>query len=80
MKRRNLKLSHVQKVEAMVYDDKVKIQVFARAGSVEWTCTGELDMYCATRLVRDVRKAMRRVRDEKTAILNGCVQEAEGPL
>lgn len=80
MKRRNLKLSYVRTVEGLVYDDKVKVEVFARTGDTEWTCTGELDFWCAAKLIRDLRAALREVRDGKTALLNGAVNQAEGPL
>lgn len=79
-RRRNLKLSHVSKVEALVYDDKVAVEVFARTGGIEWTCKGQLEMWCAVKLVKDLRRAMRKVRDEKSAMLKHQVEEAEGPV
>lgn len=42
--------------------------------------TLELDFYDAARIIRDMRKAMRRVRDEKSAMLNKAVEDAEGAL
>jgi hypothetical protein len=79
-RKRNLKLSHVSKVEALVYDDKIKVEVFARAGATEFTCTGELELWCATNLIRQLRTALRKVRDEKKRMLDQAVENAEGPL
>lgn len=42
--------------------------------------TGELSVYCAVQLVRDLRRALRKIRDEETARLNQAVQNAEGDL
>lgn len=80
VRKRNLKLSHVQKVEPQIYADKIRVQVLGRSTGIEWTCTLELDFYSAARIIRDMRKALRQVRDGKSALLNAAVEHAEEPL
>ena len=43
-------------------------------------CRGELSTWCATQLIRDLRRALRKIRDEEIAKLNLAVTEAEGQL
>ena len=46
--------------------------------TVPWHAS--MSMNCTAQLVRDIRAAMRRARDEKIKSLNKAVEEAEGPL
>jgi hypothetical protein len=40
----------------------------------------ELSVYAAAELVRGIRKELRRIRDDKTAMLTAALNKAEGPL
>jgi hypothetical protein len=72
-----LKLNRVKEVHGNPYSLKVTVHVEGHDGAGEqFTAEGELEMHCAKNLIRDLRLAMRKVRDEAIA----AVSDAEGPL
>lgn len=77
---RNLEMVFGPTVEANTYSRKVIVRTGSWSGSTINRMTGELSVYCAVRLVRDLRRALRKIRDEETARLNQAVQSAEGDL
>lgn len=78
---RKVRLNSNPAVEAEVHADRIVVSVNGWMGeSVFINARGELSVYCAKHLILNLRKALRRVRDEKTAILNAQVLEAERPL
>lgn len=77
---RNLKMVFSPNVEANTYSRKITIKTGSHSGSTINRMTGELSVYCAVQLVRDLRRALRKIRDEETARLNQAVQNAEGDL
>jgi hypothetical protein len=46
----------------------------------EFSARGELSMDCCAKLVLDLRRAMREIRDERTATLNAAITRAERPV
>lgn len=58
----------------------IRITTGTRPGAAILTCTQDLDMWAASQLVREIRRAMRQIRDDETARLLSCVNRAEGEL
>lgn len=76
-----LNLTRVSEVHGNAYSLKVTVHVEGEdSAGVRFTAEGEMEMHCARNLIRDLRLAMRRVRDEAIARLNKAVADAEGPL
>lgn len=77
---RKVKLQSCPEVEAYTHSDMVHVTVNGWSGSEKMECTGDLSIYCAKHLILKLRKALRKVRDDKTQMLNAQVLEAEQPL
>lgn len=77
---RNLKMVFSPDVDADTRNHKIRVKTGGWSGNTKNQMTGELSVYCAVRLVRDLRRALRKIRDEETARLNQAVQSAEGDL
>ena len=67
-------------VLAVPSTQKIQIKTGSWKGETRYECTGELSVYCATNLIRNLRRALRKIRDDETAKLNNLVTEAEGSL
>jgi hypothetical protein len=85
MKKRKLPLHFTPQVEVSGFNIIVKTGCFGvrskKTGSytVEYEFRGELSLHCAARLVKELRKALRKVRDIETINLNWHVTDAERP-
>ena len=77
---RNLKMVFSPDVDADTWNHKIRVKTGGWSGNAKNQMTGELSVYCAVQLVRDLRRALREIRDEETARLNQAVQSAEGDL
>lgn len=77
---RKVKLDWCPKIEAIPGIQKIRVATGSFMGTTRFECAGELSIYCAVQLVRDVRRALRKIRDEETAKLATAVTEAEGGL
>lgn len=77
---RNLKMVFSPDVDADTWNHKIRVKTGGWSGNTKNQMTGELSVYCAVQLVRDLRRALRKIRDEETARLNQAVQSAEGDL
>lgn len=67
-------------VTAWTHSQKVIVQAGGFAGKVEFLVKGELSVNCAKNLIRELRKALRQIRDETRERLDKAVSDAEGPL
>lgn len=67
-------------VEAMASAQKIKLTTGSWKGETRWECTAEMSVYCAVSLIKKLRAALRKIRDEETAKLVNAVTDAEGPL
>lgn len=76
--KRNLELMFNPQVE--VSGENVKVITGRFSGDTRYHCFGYLSPYCAARLVRELRKSLRTIRDAKTAELQRVVEIAEGTL
>lgn len=63
-----------------VSGQSIKVESGSWAGKTRYECGGELDIWCAAYLVRELRRALRKIRDEEYSKLNGQVNRAEGEL
>ena len=77
---RNLEMVFSPGVDADTWNHKIRVKTGGWSGNTKNRMTGELSVYCAVQLVRDLRRALREIRDEETARLNKAVQDAEGDL
>lgn len=77
---RKIKLVFSPKVEAVPSLQKVRVSTGSWMGKTQYACAGDLSVYCAVQLVRELRRALRRIRDEETAKLANAVTDAEGGL
>ena len=80
MKNRNLKLVFAPTVRTSTAGQSMTIITGCRSGSVRWNVTGELAVWCAVQLIRDLRKGLRRIKDEETKRLADAITQAEGEL
>lgn len=78
-RKRNLTLAGYD-IQVSAYDDTIAIKFRAGAGSVEYSCSKILDPHLAVHLIRELRRGLRKIRDEKSAMLARCVENAEGTL
>jgi hypothetical protein len=74
-----LDLTHIPKVET-TYDDHVRITTGGFQDGQPWVASGALSVYCARNLILNLRIALRKIRDERTAQLKMVVEDAEKPL
>lgn len=79
-KTRRFAMEFTPKVTPCASQDVVIVTTGEWRHGVKFEMTGKLSMWCAAQLVRELRRAMRQVRDQKTATLNECVNNAEGAL
>lgn len=77
---RNLEITLMPKVEANAYSRTIRVETGGYSGMTRNQMHGELSVNCAVRLVRELRRALRKIRDDETARLNQAVQSAEGDL
>ena len=77
---RNLEMTFGPKVEANSYARTITVETGSWSGKTINKMKGEMSIYCAVRLIRDLRRALRQIRDEEAARLNRAVQNAEGDL
>lgn len=77
---RKVELIFSPEVEALPSVQKISIKTGSFKGVTRYECAGQLSVYCATNLIRNLRRALRKIRDEETAKLNNAVTEAEGSL
>ena len=59
---------------------QIIVETGAFAGNTKYKMRGELSPECAADLIRRLRRALRKIRDDETARLNKAVQDAEGDL
>jgi len=76
--RRNVELNFSPVVE--VLGQSITITTGSYMGKTRYECKGELSLYCAQRLVVELRKALRQIRDAETRKLNAIVEQAERAL
>lgn len=77
---RNLQITFTPNIEAKTYSKTIKVTTGSWSGKTINNMTGELSVFCAVELIRNLRRALRKIRDEETARLNQAVQNAEGDL
>lgn len=77
---RNLKIIFTPKVEAKSYSQTITVTTGSWSGKTMNSMTGEMSVHCAAQLIRNLRRALRQIRDEEIARLNQAVQSAEGDL
>jgi hypothetical protein len=63
-----------------VWTQKIQVRIEGPTGDRFFKINLTLEMHQARNLVRDLRREMRKVRDETVARMNRHVEEAEGPL
>jgi len=73
-------LTWLPQVEAQVYGQKVQIKTGAYPNTTRFECTGELSVNSTVRLIKELRKALRAIRDHQINAMNRAVTDAEGPL
>ena len=76
---RKVSLEWTAKVQT-ISGQRIRIETGSWKGETRYEATGELSIYCAVQLVRDLRRALRKIRDEETARLAQAVTDAEGSL
>ena len=74
-KRRNLALEWTPEVKVSGRDIVVTTGIFK--GGTRWECKGELSIWCAAHLVKELRKAMRQIRRDQMQQMNSAIEEAE---
>ena len=79
-KTRRVNLHWSPEIEALTKSQKIRVKTGSYHGSTKFECTGEMSIYCATQMIRDLRRALRKIRDDETAKLNAQVNRAEAPL
>lgn len=62
------------------FGTKLILSASGWSGKTQVNVRGEMSMYCASQLVRNLRRAMRSIRDDEIRRLNDAVNSAEGPL
>lgn len=77
---RNLKMMFSPIVSVSSDGRQIIVKTGGWSGETTNRMTGALDVWCAVHLVRELRRALRKIRDEETARLNRAVQNAEGDL
>lgn len=77
---RNIKAEWTPEVDALVYSRVIRVKTGGWSGETRNVVTGELSVSCAVELIRNLRKAVRQIRDYQVATLNNAVDRAEGPL
>lgn len=80
MSNRNLRTTFTPDVKANEYRSTVLITTGTWKGAVRWNVTGELSLECTVRLIVELRKALRQVRDFQVQRVNAAVAKAEGPV
>ena len=77
-KHRNIDLEWTP--EVIVAGREIVVTTGVYRGNTRYKCKGELSMWCAARLVKELRKAMRQIRREQLASLNDAISDAEQVL
>jgi hypothetical protein len=76
---RKVRLEWTPKVQT-ISGQKIRVETGSWHGETRYEATGELSIHCAVQLVRELRRALRKIRDEETARLEQAVTDAEGGL
>lgn len=80
MSKYNRKVKLAWSPQVTIRERQVVVTSGGQQGATRYECTGELSCYCAEQLILELRKALRKIRDDETARLNGCVSRAEAAL
>jgi hypothetical protein len=75
-----LRLTFNPKCAVNAYRQTITIETGFWSGPNQITARGELSVYCATNLIRELRKGLRQIRDENQLQLEHAIAQAEGPL
>lgn len=75
-----LKVTSTPEVEAKCYSQVVAIRASGWCGKDQFRIYAELEPHCARNLILELRKALRKIREETCARLQKAVADAEGPL
>lgn len=67
-------------VTAETYGQKVLIKASGWAGTHMFEAQARMEVHCVRNFIRDLRRALRQIRDETTQRLAKAVDDAEGPL
>lgn len=68
------------KVEVFSQTQTIRLITGSWKGQTRYECQGDLHLHCAVHLVRELRRAIRKIRDDETAKLAEAVANAEGNL
>ena len=80
MKRRNLPMEFTPQVEGSYYGQLITVVTGCHRAGTEYKFKGSLSPECAAELVRNLRRALRKIRDDSANRLNRAVTSAEGDL
>jgi hypothetical protein len=77
---RNIKATRRPEVTASAASQRIYIKSGSDTQSTRYNITADMSIYTASRLIVELRKALRLVRDENIRELNEQVANAEIPL
>lgn len=75
-----IELTDCPSVETLAYSQQVIVTTGGWCNDHPFTAKGKLSVTCAKNLIRELRKALHRIRDETRERLDKAVSDAEGPL